>query len=242
MSPSVEEAYAESRRDLEQYFVERNRITDSPTETVSPSGVYKLSVDLYATKPQTFGVSRGIVTRIVDGVVIADVKRNYPAFPHAWVQHPNGQEYLLCGEDYQGYSVINLSTETQKVYTSEAMIAGHEFCWVAINPSPDGNTLAVEGCIWAAPYEVRFYDFTDPAAMPLPELDRIAGNYAKGVGWETPEEFVVKVNRTYRKTDGACYDDLSREAQDELDSDSALGEDRDEIVRWRRVATEGRNP
>ena len=34
---------------------------------------------------------------------------------------------------------------------------------VAAYLSPDGHTLAVDGCHWACPYEYRFFDFTDPA-------------------------------------------------------------------------------
>jgi hypothetical protein len=48
---------------------------------------------------------------------------------------------------------------------------GSEFCWAASMLSPDGRTLLVDGCIWACPYEYRFYDLTDPAqgwpALPI---------------------------------------------------------------------------
>ena len=44
-----------------------------------------------------------------------------------------------------------------------------EFCWAQCYLSPDGSTLAVDGCVWAGPYEFRFFDFTDPS-RGWPEL------------------------------------------------------------------------
>lgn len=41
-----------------------------------------------------------------------------------------------------------------------------------IFPNPKGSLLAVEGCIWAWPYEVRFYDFSEPMKLPWPQIDR----------------------------------------------------------------------
>lgn len=42
---------------------------------------------------------------------IAEVKRNYHDFWFEWVlNHPDGHDYLVCGKDYQGVTVIRLDT------------------------------------------------------------------------------------------------------------------------------------
>src|SRR5262249_37605987 len=142
------------------------------------------------TGPNTWNVSRGIVVRTHDGQAIADVKRNYGSFWYGWVHHPNGDDYLLCGEDYQGYSVINLTTGKSNVYFPDTGCGGSGFCWTAVYPSPDCLMLAVEGCYWACPYEVVFYDFRHPERLPLPELGRI-DNLDTCQGWSDNETFVL---------------------------------------------------
>src|SRR2546430_1618277 len=112
--------YAEIRKSTEDVFSRYSVIEGSEEEFASPSGLYKLQVLIYGPgKEPSWHFSRGMVTRRSDGCVIADVKRNIGHFWHIWVEHPNGNEYLLCGEDYQGYSVINLSRELYQAYFPE---------------------------------------------------------------------------------------------------------------------------
>jgi hypothetical protein len=123
---------------IEQLFVPENLIVGSRQSSVSPSGRYRLDIDRYTTGPKTWCYSRGIVWRLSDEAVIADVKRNYGHFWHAWVpQHPSGHEYLLCGEDYQGYTVINLDLATVLTYLPPEAEKGWGFCWAAVHPSPE---------------------------------------------------------------------------------------------------------
>ncbi len=235
MATHIQQAYAEKRRDIEQYFVESNRVPDSSEAVISPSGQYQLRIEYYENGPQNWAYSRGIVTRLSDGALVADVKRNYPHFPCAWVPHRNGSEYLLCGEDYQGYSVINLTAGFTKIYISASLINGGDFCWAQISPSPDGLIIAVEGCIWAAPYEVWFYDFADPTLMPLPIIDRVQDDAPESIGWES-DRFAMKIRHEVRKVDGARYRDLAAEEQAVLDADPSRVEERTEILYWRRPA------
>lgn len=136
----------------------------------SPSGFYILDIYRYETGIGTWDYTKGVVTDVTDKV-IAEVKRNYPGFHFAFIQHPNGNEYLLCGEDYQGYTVINLTLGTKKSYLPQSALAGAAFCWSKCFPSPDGLSLAVHGCYWGAPYDVVIYDFSKPDEMPLPILE-----------------------------------------------------------------------
>jgi hypothetical protein len=54
---------------------------------------------------------------------------------------------------------------------------------VAVYPSPDGLVLAVDGCYWACPYEIVFFDFANPASLPLPEIDRCEEVTDPVIGW-----------------------------------------------------------
>jgi hypothetical protein len=214
----MDSRYSELRKEFEEVFSTYLLIKDSHEEFISPSGLYKLQILTYeAPEKRTWNCSRGIVTRQSDGKVIAAVKRNYGIFWHAWAEHPNGHEYLLCGEDYQGYSIVNLNLESYQVYFPEEAYEGQGFCWTAVYPSPDRLVLAVEGCYWACPYDVVFYDFQTPDKLPYKELDRIS-EISSVEGWIDNRTCQIQQGITFRKNDGARYDELSEIEQTQIDN------------------------
>lgn len=230
----MDEKYLQRRQGIEKYFVPENLVAGSSKVAVSSSGHYELEVLSYATRPTCWDYSRGIVRRLSDGKIIADIKRNYCHFWYTWVKHANGNEYFLCGEDYQGYSVVNLTEETCSTYFPDKGYKGAGFCWTAVYPSPDGLILAVDGCYWACPYEIVFFDFADPAKLPFPEIERFDGITDPVIGWVDNDTFAYTVSYDVRKTDGVKYKDLSAEEQDILDEDVAqLGETM-ERAEWKR--------
>ncbi|HJW30501.1 MAG TPA: hypothetical protein VJ508_14815 [Saprospiraceae bacterium] len=207
--------YLARRPAIEQFFTPENHINEPPAMHRSPSGRYDLEISKYHTKPKSWDYSRGVVKHIESGAVIADIKRNYGVFLHSWVNHQNGFEYLLCGEDYQGYSVINLVTGVHHRYFPEQAYAGGGFCWAAVSPSPDGLVLAVEGCVWACPYDLVVYDFANPEQLPLPELARIE-NIANCSGWKDNSTFIYERSFDVRASDGTPFEQLSEEEVDRL--------------------------
>ena len=132
----------------------------------SPSGKYTLHISLSKKNETHWQFS---MARVEDGEKnISVIHRNYPSFPFAWIEgHPDGHDYLICGEDYQGQTIIQLDTGLRKDYLPK--IGG--FCWIVIDPV-EKTQLRVEGCYWAAPEEIVLYDFSNPMEMPYPELDR----------------------------------------------------------------------
>jgi hypothetical protein len=198
-------SYAEHRLEVLATFATAQPIADSSKQFVSGSGLYRLETQEFQTHTG-WAYSLGVVTRVGADTPtarvgadtstarvgadtpIAEIKRNYGHFWHAWVQHPNGKEYLLCGEDYQGYNVICLETGENRVYFPESGLQGRGFCWAAVHPSPDGLVLAVDGCYWACPYELVFVDFSDPLALPLPELARFE-DLKDTSGWQDNHVF-----------------------------------------------------
>ncbi len=230
----MDERYLEKRKTIEPFFVPENRVIDSEKIAVSPSGHYELERCSYVTGPKSWNYSRGIVRRVSDHKVIADVKRNFGHFWYAWVEHANGDEYLLCGEDYQGYSVINLTKETCQVFFPEGGYKGFGFCWTAVYPSPDGLVLAVDGCYWASPYEIVFFDFSDPGNLPLPEIERCQDVTDPVIGWVDNNRFAFTISYDVRKSDGTKYQDLLEEEQDLLDEDPLQVEEVTERFEWKR--------
>jgi len=129
----------------------------------SPSGKYVLSISSKETKPGCWNYTTGEVAQADTGEVIKTVERNYSSFPFAWVEgHPNGHDYLVCGADYQGQTVIELDTGGRLDFLPEDAKQGHGFCWSVYEFNREHQMMVVDGCIWAAPYEFRFYDFSDP--------------------------------------------------------------------------------
>ncbi len=229
----MNQRHFERRKEIEAVFERSPKVEDSDEEFVSPSGLYKLHVASYHVGENCWEYSRGIVTRLSDGEIITDVKRNFGLFWHAWVEHPNGNEYLLCGEDYQGYSVVNLTEVSYQTYFPDEAYEGAGFCWTAVYPSPDKLVLAVEGCFWACPYELVFYDLRTPDEVPFREIGRVSDTM-RCDGWIDNENFVLSVQGVYRKSDGIAYNQLSEDKQQLLDSDLSLLDYRTEKLQAKR--------
>jgi hypothetical protein len=157
----------------------------------SPSGAYALEIFAYTAGPGTWNYSRGLVREVASDRLLADVRRNLAGFWFAWVLRADG-EYLLCGEDYQGYNVIDLAREKNVLTFPNEAYEGQGFCWGAAYPSPSGKLLAVEGCYWAAPSDIVIYDFSEPLRSPLPEVARIE-DILQAKFWLSDSEFAYTV-------------------------------------------------
>jgi hypothetical protein len=153
---------------------------------------YTLTIKTYAAAADEYwDVSRGFVTD-ESGRLLLDIKRNYSSFWHCFIHHPNGNDYLLCGEVYQGYNVINLTTGVNHAYVSEGAMNGFGFCWMQVTPSPDNRKILVHGCIWGFPYQMKVFDFSEPD-QPLVEIfdDHAIFDDCGNAVWFSPNELVV---------------------------------------------------
>ena len=197
--------YLEWKADKEEVFAEVERQHEK--ENFSICGRYKLDIYKY-TQESSWNYTEGVITRLSDNKEIGSIKRNYSSFPCMFVDN-----YLLCGENYQGYSIVDLEKEEHNVYFPEAGFKGNGFCWACIYGVVN-NKLVVEGCYWGGPYEVVIYDFTNPEVLPLPELNRFDVD-----GYVTLDSNTLTIEQEleYRKSDGALYNDLSDDEQKEMD-------------------------
>jgi hypothetical protein len=187
----------------------------------SPTGRYRLVVSEAEGPDSGWNYSLGNVVRS-DGARIATVERNYSAFPFTWVEsHPNGHDYLICGEDYQGQTIIELDTARRIDRLGQDARAGTEFCWAAHYASLDRRFLAVDGCFWACPYELVIFDFVDPMKLPYLELARGSVSEVLEGGFSADGSISWSSTATVRKSDGKPLDDL-----DESENEALLDEER----------------
>jgi len=176
-----------------------------PEENYSPDNNFKLVITNHPTKPGCWDHSIGSVFKKhqEDWEIVCEIHRNYSDFWYHWMTHKNGKRYLWCGEDYQGYTLIDLSLGSKRSYSPAEALMGFGFCWTDVIPNHDGTILAVDGCYWGAPWQIKFYDFSDPDQWPLIELGDLC--YEGIHGWED-NQFVVSDYRSFRKSDGADID------------------------------------
>jgi len=154
------------------YFIPENADLENSKDLLSPSGKYRLLITPYSTAPSGWGYTQGLVYNVATGKLIAEVQQNYSSFPFLWVEgHASGHNFLICHENYQGQTVIELDTELRKDFLPEAAAKGHGFCWAEYTHSTTQKLLVVEGCYWGGSYEFKFYDFSDPMNAGWPELD-----------------------------------------------------------------------
>lgn len=168
--------------------------TDKRKIVTSPSGRYTLTISLHpqGTSGSTikyWGYTKGVITggNLPSPVMVC---RNYPAYPHLFVEdHPDGNDYLVCGRDYQSQTVVNLKTGETRDYTSPP-----SFCWASYTVSPSKQTLAVDGCYWGGPYEVLMVDFS----TPMSGLTILRQEEDDGYSWVESEPDSAYLNRSGR--------------------------------------------
>lgn len=158
--------------DIKKIYTAENEKISSGKMITSPFGKYTLFISYFKTGSNTWNVSRGQVyesgidrppvyskTLTRKPSLIETVHRNYGSFPFLFVEdHPNGHDYLICGENYMGQTVIELDTRRRIDYYD----ADYPFCWVEYDYHKEENLLIVNGCFWACPYEIKLFDFSDP--------------------------------------------------------------------------------
>lgn len=177
--------------EITNYFCDENERVNLRKKEYSPSGRFGLLIRNYSTKKGCWNYSRGTLFRESDGQQVADIKRNYSAFHHSWVEK-DGQEYLISGRSYMNQCIVNADAGCEFEMSDESLVKkGCAFCWATAKLSTDEKTLLVDGCYWGAPYEYRFFDFSNPMTG-WPELPIVsARNYEQGGECLKEHEFIL---------------------------------------------------
>jgi hypothetical protein len=201
----------EKIEDLEYFKAEPKR---TKTHEVGP---YTLVVGNYDTKEGCWDYTKGTVFKGEEELV--SVCRNYGMFPFSFVlDHPTGHDYLICGSDYQGQTIVDLNTGERVDHLPSTARDGLGFCWSAHYPSPSGQYLAVEGCHWGAPYEVRIFDFSEPMKAPWPLLYIPPTTGEADFGSWDGDTVHMEGEVEYYPSYGKCWFELSEAETEEVDN------------------------
>ena len=188
-----------SRSEIKKYFDPKQIIEGSQSSSISSTGRYKLeTVGYRQRKPDVnWTVTKVKIYDNQSSDLAFEFFTDYHSFFHKWLVIRE-LEYLVGGEVLcGGQTTINLSSGEMESYCP----ADDGFIWSDFYLSPSGNRLAVIGCHWACPYEVRIYDFSNPLALPLPEVKTVSLDDSEldYIEWTDDYHFKTK-----------CYDGNSR--------------------------------
>ena len=104
---------------------------------------------------------------------VADFRNiNHSVDFYSVVEHSNGKNYLVFSIDLYGYSVMDLENYHVCNFVPEESFKGEgeTFIWTDICYSKKHNILAVDGCYWACPSSVEFFDFSTPENLPYEKI------------------------------------------------------------------------
>lgn len=210
--------YNKYREKFLRYFCSSFIKSGTLSKQDSPCGKYHIRIDSYShkEKKETFNYSKAYIYRKKTGELIFEITRNFSHFWFTFHTHSNGMDYLLCGEDYQGYCLLNLTEKRKDVYFPTEGYDGMGFCWTAAYPSPDSKLLAVDGCYWACPYQLMIYDFTEPERLPYREVESIH-SLETILEWKNEKELEYLIEIECRKSDGKLINELDEQIIEELE-------------------------
>jgi hypothetical protein len=224
MNAATSTWYVKKRRNIESRWKDSKPLLDRVGTHTSPSGKYILKVT-----PCAFDLHRnwaytvGDVWSKIDNqpVQIAQVIRDHHVFPFVWCEdHPDGNDYLLCAEDYQGETVVRLNTGERIDYIEKEAESNHGFSWSDCKVSPDKTRIAVEGGYWAQGFEVHIRDFRNPFAAPYVRVGKDFVQYHdRLIGWKGNDHILVEREQEYRTSDGVLLNSLSDEQRFEAIGD-----------------------
>jgi len=162
------------RADLLRYFDAHNLVADSERYELSVDGLHYFTAIAYRqTDPaRNWTVCKIEIWELETQRILATYFSDSDTFGSAWLQR-DGRDYLLLPEFSDGQSVFDVSQKTLHSHLDP----DDRFLWLAIFPSPNGRRVAVGGCYWACPFEVRVYDLGRITELPYPLLFMQHGDF-----------------------------------------------------------------
>lgn len=171
---ATDDWYKQAMRATAEIAVDENYIANSVKDHYSPSGRYHLTVcEYHSIEHPNLHASRGKVFDREE--LIAEIVRNDDRFWFCWVEnHLSGHDYLLCGEHYQGQTVIALDIRKKVDYTpKQSVLDDNAMIYAGYFPSPDNQYIVLDGCYWACPWILQLCDFREPLSLPWPIIAEV---------------------------------------------------------------------
>lgn len=187
----------------------------------SPSGKYKLELMPYAVTDMRCPFYSVVeIIRSSDGERMGKIIRNEADFPFLFVENRDGKDYLMCAEDYQGFTLVNITDGKKYDYVPEKSKRELSLRITDFHLSPSTQYVAIEGFCKTKPNdliesdEVHFYKIKDLTKLPYQEIDiRITFAYDKVIGWENDERFIVSRIEDFIMPSGVCLDEVKDQSE-----------------------------
>lgn len=185
----------------------------------SPLGKYTLELTPYSVKDSKCPYYSFVdIVSTADGTRIGKVVRNEADFPFLFIENENGNDYLMCAEDYQGFTIICINSGKRWNFVPEKARRDLALRITDFHLSPNRKNLGIEGFIRAKPSdlvdtdEIHFFKISDLCSLPYQEVDkRVTFAYDKAIGWETDERFVISRIEDIVIPSGVCLDEITNQ-------------------------------
>ncbi len=159
------------RKEIQDYFSPANLVENSGLVYQSPSKSYRIESKAYKQTKENcnWNVAQVDLIKSSNNELLRQFYVNDSRYPHEWIEK-DGKEYLFCPEDlYGGQTLVDLELNQMASYSpGEDGFISMEFYL-----SPNACKLAIVGCVWSCPYELRIYDFANPMHLPWREIATI---------------------------------------------------------------------
>lgn len=177
-----------------QKTINRNNYKNT-TRAISPTQEYHLEIDHYIIERFEINVDKYrynyYVMKIYRNNTLIFTLYCHTVLFFEWIVLDENT-FLLCSDYYQCYGIMNLSSLEYKRFIPEEVIDGNGFIWLKGYISPNKNYIAIEGCIWAFPYQIKVFNISDPMNIPYKKLIETDKHeeYSKIIGWKDNNTFL----------------------------------------------------
>lgn len=138
---------------------------------------YKINLQVYRHPVKENSWNVQLISIYRNDTLLCSFVRNYHHLPILYVKQ-NDTDYLITSSNYQTITIINLSNGEIKSYVDiDDFNYGCGFCPVYFDWDDEDNTLSVEGCIWACPYEIMICENID-LSNPIESFNNATWKYA----------------------------------------------------------------
>ena len=134
MNNTSERWYKTKRREIEDRITEGELLANKRMQYESPEKKYVLSITPVAFREdgRYWAYTIGKVykkTKNKTGKLVVTIHRNSEKFPFAFFEGLDGKDYFICGEDYQGQTIVCLNNGDRVDFIGEKAKRNMEFCW-----------------------------------------------------------------------------------------------------------------
>jgi hypothetical protein len=120
----------------------------------SPTGKYSLEITPFEISKNSWDYCEARIYNNLESEYMMSVYRNYGNFPYCWLEGHKAGDFLICAEDRQSLTMIDLLTGENHTFVTQDAKKGLGFCPASFDISPEMDKICIEGCQWADAYKV----------------------------------------------------------------------------------------